>query len=211
MESQILTLCMGIGGWVGVLLSASAFLVNNEPLTFSSVAVYISIPFAAAGGMTMVVQGTRVMLVGISTVATAMLDCGVIMVFLQYLIAAIAGGILATVIYRISTLDLMDQAALRAERVPEEAWATHDASAYVAGKDFHEGDYDNSHESTSEEDEIEEDNSQENDEDIPQEGNSQDDSQDDDSKGDDSQCDDSQASDSEDCEQDIPQKGCCRC
>ena len=192
---------MGIGGWVGVLVSAAAFLVNGGPITYSSMAAYISIPFAAAGGMTVLVQGTRVVLFAVNSVATAMLDCGVIMMFLQYLIAAIAGGILATVIYRISTFDLMDQAALREERVPEEAWATQDATDYVAGKDFNEGDYDYSQEGESEG------KGEENDENVYQE----DDSQEDASQEGDSECDDSQENDSEDEDEIIVQNGCCRC
>ena len=85
-EQHIITLTMGIGGWFGVLYAISAQMINGGELTLSAVARYAAIPFVSSAGAVLLVQSTRGCLMVISSIADAMLNRIIILMFLESLL-----------------------------------------------------------------------------------------------------------------------------
>ena len=99
MESQILTFCLGFGGWVGVMFSVGAFFVNDEPLGLSVLAKHSVVPFVSAAGFTGIVQGVRFLLLLINLITDAMLNRFIIMNFLQILTSLVTGVVMGAAYY----------------------------------------------------------------------------------------------------------------
>ena len=85
-EQHIITLTMGIGGWFGVLYAVGAQLINGGELNAGAVARYAAIPFVCSAGAVLVVQSTRGCLMVISSIADAMLNRIIILMFLESLL-----------------------------------------------------------------------------------------------------------------------------
>ena len=101
MESQILTFCLGFGGWVGVLFSVGAFFVNSEPLGISVIAKHSIVPFISAVGFTAIVESVRFILLALNMITSAMLDRFIIMNFLQVLTSLVTGVVMGAAYYNI--------------------------------------------------------------------------------------------------------------
>ena len=108
MESQILTFCLGFGGWVGVMFSVGAFFVNNEPLGLSVLAKHSVFPFISAAVFTAIVQSVRFILLAINMITTAMLNRFIIMNFLQILTSLITGVVMGAAYYNLLLPSLKD-------------------------------------------------------------------------------------------------------
>ena len=92
-EQHILTLTMGIGGWFGILYAVGTQMINGGELNAITVAQYAGIPFVSSAAAVLVVQSTRGCLMVISSIANAMLNPVIILMFLESLlpITVIAG------------------------------------------------------------------------------------------------------------------------
>ncbi len=108
MESQILTFCLGLGGWMGVLFSVGAFMINNEPLGFSVLAKHSVFPFVSAGVFTAIVQFVRFVLMALNMITAAMLNRFIIMNFLQILTSLITGVVMGAAYYNLLLPSLKD-------------------------------------------------------------------------------------------------------
>ena len=85
-EQHIITLTMGLGGWFGVLYAIGAQMINGGELNAGAVARYAAIPFVSSASAVLVVQSTRGCLMVISSIADAMLNRVIILMFLESLL-----------------------------------------------------------------------------------------------------------------------------
>jgi hypothetical protein len=118
-EQHIITLTMGLGGWFGVLYALGAQMINGGELNAGAVARYAAIPFVSSAGAVLVVQSTRGCLMVIGSIADAMLNRVIILMFLESLLPITIVSGLALGAYLLGKAHHAIPAAAAAEVVEE--------------------------------------------------------------------------------------------